>query len=548
LAKKKVVKFAKVAEPVELTIERFEMRLKAAIARKLDSPIGFKYFYELVYNTDLPAHAMEWIETVYRAKRNDRGSLIFAFRGSWKTSVITLAFGAYRIGQEPHRANLIIQANDDSAAKSASAIADVIEHNNGWKMVFPYVVPDKPKGWGSQGYEVKDTRMPYGSWRQKNASRKDPTLMGVGYKSSSAIGKHPDGFLAIDDIHDEENTGSAKERQHVINRVTGTILPMAVEDETKRAGQRLITWEIVVGTPWTEDDCYHYLKDTGEFVFHETPVMEAAQIGEEGAVEIGDEDMTSSNHTDIAGWWKLKWPERFSKRIIVSWRNKSGKREFFRMYMLDLRSSFETGLKYFLFPSERIDPRWVSGGGMDYASVSETKQVEIKGRNYMALAYGLKIPTGGAVIFDGVFQQCTQGQTEAHMEKAQGLFPNWQGCVVEADGRGDEFIQFASRHPHLRIMPMMTKGKGKKERLERQLAPWLENGMLRISDANTPFLTALRKALDEYPNWHLDPIDAVYWYARSIPDVLQIKSPEDELPQTRPERRRSSPFARLGTV
>jgi hypothetical protein len=108
------------------------------------------------------------------------------------------------------------------------------------------------------------------------------------------------------------------------------------------------------------------------------------------------------------------------------------------------------------------------------------------------------------------------------MEKAQGLFPNWQTTIVESDGRGDEFIQLASRHPHLRIMPMITKGKGKAERLERQLGPWLENGILRISDGNTPFLNALRKALDEYPNWHLDPIDAVYWYARSIPDVLQI--------------------------
>jgi len=523
-------------------VEQAEAWVKGKIGGMVDSPFGFCCFYETVFDTELPEHAKDWIEFAYKSKDMDKGILIWSFRGSWKTSVLTIAFGAFRIGHEPHRANLIIQANDDSAAKTAGAIADIIEHNPGWRQCFPTIEPDKGKGWGMNGYEVKDTSIPYGMWRKKNASRKDPTLLGVGYKSSSAIGKHPDGFLSIDDIHDEENTSSARERQSVINRLTGTILPMVVEDETRKHGQRLITWELVVGTPWTEDDSYHYLRDTGEFNWMSTPVMIEAKEGDEGAVKITEEDMTVSTHTDILGWYKLKWAERFSKRIVVSWRNKSGKREFFRMYMLDLTSSHETGLKYFLFPNEKIDPRWVSGGGMDYASINKPSSVEQKGRNYMALAYGLKIPTGGAVIMDGVFEQCTQAQTEAHMEKAQGLFPNWQTTIVESDGRGDEFIQLASRHPHLRIMPMITKGKGKAERLERQLGPWLENGILRISDGNTPFLNALRKALDEYPNWHLDPIDAVYWYARSIPDVLQIKADEDKLATFGLKKRKENPY------
>lgn len=521
---------------------------KVKIAEQEDGPAGFECFYELVFDTKLPKHALEWITFLYDSKKVDKSVLIWSFRGSWKTSVLTIAFGAFRIGKEPYRANLIVQANDDSAAKTAGSIADIIENNPGWKLIFPYIEPDKSKGWGMNGYEVKDTRVPYGNWRKRNASRKDPTLLGVGYKSSSAIGKHPDGFLFIDDIHDEENTSSARERVAVINRTTGTLLPMAVEDESKAVGQRLLTWVCVVGTPWTEDDVYHYLKETGEFNWISTPVMVEAKEGDDGAVVIDESDMTASVHTDILGTWKLKWGERFSKRIVVSWRNKSGKREFFRMYMLDLTSSHETGIKYFLYPSEKIDPRWVSGGGMDYASVLSPTKHEQKGRNYMALAYGLKIPTGGAVIMDGVFEQCTQSQTEAHMEKAQGLFPNWQGTWVEADGRGDEFIQIASRHPHLRIIPMMTKGKGKKERLERQLAPWLEVGILRISDANTPFLNALRKALDEYPNWHLDPIDAVYWYARSIPDVLQVRSTDSELPMTKPREKRVNPYKILASM
>ena len=69
-------------------------------------------------------------------------------------------------------------------------------------MVFPHVVPDRDLGWGAGGYEVKRTDIEYEEWRAANAGRKDPTLIGVGYKSRAIIGKHPDGVLIVDDIHD----------------------------------------------------------------------------------------------------------------------------------------------------------------------------------------------------------------------------------------------------------------------------------------------------------------------------------------------------------
>jgi hypothetical protein len=513
-----------------------------------DSPDGFALYYRVIYGNDLPKHARNWIEKIYQAKAEDRGALLWAFRGSWKTSTLTIAFGSYRIGCEPEKANLIVQVNDDSATKSAAAIANIIENNLGWAMVFPSVVPDKERGWSSTGYEVKDTRYSYEDWRGKNATRRDPTLVGFGIGSGSLIGRHPDGFCFLDDIHDEKNTVSPKERQSVTQVLKSTILPAIVEDETKAAGNRLATWFVAVGTPWTEDDAYHYLKSTGEYEFLSTPALERCADGE--GVEITGKDMTITEHTDLYGWWRLNWPEHFSKRIVVSWRNKTGKREFARMYLLDLSASNETGLKYHLYPQEKIDfLRWPGYGGADYASVIEKKKEDDPGRDYFAMAYTFKMPALGAVCYDGVFEQCTQADGEAHLKKAQGLFPGWQNTVVEGDGKGEEFITVVMRNPGLKIVPMTTHGKGKKARLERQLGPLLESGMLMVSDGDTPFLTALRKSLDEYPNWHLDPIDALYWSARSMPEIWtipEVKAQDEGLLRSAARKKADSPWAHVG--
>jgi hypothetical protein len=411
-------------------------------------------------------------------------------------------------------------------------------------LCFPNVVPDKEKGWSESGYEVKRGDVEYPEWRRQNAARRDPTLFAAGVGSGGLIGKHPSGVLIMDDVHDENNTVSVKERQGVIKRVQDTILPMVVEDEKKGEGNRLITWEIAVGTPWTEDDAYHYLKETGEFEFMSKPVMEAAQEGDEKAVEITEEDMPHSVHTDMLGWWKLNWPSRFSKRVIVSWRNKTALRGFSRMYLLDLKASNATGLKYYGYPSEEIGAGWPMWAGVDYASVIEKKKTDEPGRDYFAMAYIAKTPKGGAVIVDGVFEQCTQSQAESYLKRAQGIYRNWNYSIVEGDGKGEEFISVIRRNPQLRIVPMKTHGRGKKARLERQLGPLLESGILRISDGETPFLNALRKALDEYPNWHLDAIDAVYWAARAVPDALQMPEFADEEGTGiwKERRRKNNPF------
>lgn len=88
-------------------------------------------------------------------------------------------------------------------------------------------------------------------------------------------------------------------------------------------------------------------------------------------------------------------------------------------------------------------------------------------------------------------------------------------------------------------------GRGKVERLERQLGPWLENGKILISDGETPFLDFLRKCLRKYPQWHKDPIDAVYWAARGMPEVMKLDKPKDKLPSSKPKIMKECPYDSL---
>lgn len=527
-------------------------QVMADIARQFDDPEGFSAFYELTHGNRIPEHAHSWINHIYDAKKNDKAALVFAWRGSWKTTTISVTFTAYRIGKEPQRANLVIQANDTKADQTTKQITDLIANSPAWRAVFPNVVPDVGRGWGANGYEVMDTSVGYEEWRAKNSARKDPTLVGYGIASKSLIGSHPDGVLLLDDIHDEDNTISAKERLAVVNKVRGTIMPFIVENAENEPGSRMITWFIAVGTPWTEDDAYHEMKATGEFDFFNLPAMERSMEGEDGAVYIGAKDMTQGDHADLYGWWRLTWPERFPVTTVITWRNRTGKREFARMFLLDLAASKETGMKYILFPHDKIDFNWLAYGGVDYASTIEIRgrRTDNSNRSRFSLAFLQETPMSKAVVSDGIAGHFSQAVSEEYVVKAQGMFPHWRTAVVEMPGKGEEFYSLLSRRPTLRLQAYYPARQSKKDRQERELGPWLEMGIIMVSDADTPFLNAFRKALDDWPFGSMDEIDSVLAATKAMTHILRMPEPDGEEDRRQPYRNAKkvkNPFAALGT-
>lgn len=506
------------------------------IARTNENAEGYKAFYELVHGAPPPEHVVAEFFAAFMEGKEDPeklGALIWAARGSYKSDSMTVVLTAWQIGLHPTESNYIIAVNDDKANTFTAAIADLIEHSPGWKAAFPHVKPDKAKGWGAQGYEVKCDRwfsyewledgrlaldeseeIDYAEWRAANDTRKDPTLKGNGYKSGDVIGAHPTGMLVIDDIHDEKNTASPLEVATVAKTLQDTILPIRVKDA--EAGQQ--TMLLIIGTPWTEDDAYHAMKETGRFAFREVPVMRSAPPNKKGAVYI--------EHQKLKGWFTLTWPQRFGVKAVEEEYDVTGYRGFMRMYMLQIISASEAGVPYVLFPADQIPERAVVTGGLDYASVMESVARKQKNRSYFAYYWATHLPQGGAVVTDGVLDQITRIQAEVHLVKVQESNPLYRHTLFELDGKGEEgYISITQRNPGLRIVGVRTGNKSKYQRFESETQPHLESGALMISDAETPALLALRKALEDYPYGLMDPIDALVYVDMSASDAISRATP-----------------------
>ena len=516
-------------------------------ATEEDSPDGFIAFYMYLTQGRMPEHAKGWVHDIYARKAEDRGSLIFAFRGSWKTTTLTLYFTAFRMGKEAWKSNLILQVNDAKAQTTTQAIAELIKDSPRWKEIFPTVVPNKKKGWGAEGYWIRDTSIPDDEWADLIAIEGgDPSLLGLGITSGSVIGSHPTGVLFLDDIHDQDNTSSELERTKVLLKVTDTVLPMVVTDATMEEGKQLQTWTIAVGTPWHEKDSYHYLKNTGEFGFLYSPLLYP--------VNEGDPNATWFEHKKLEGWYRIMWEDHIPKRAVIRQYNNSGHRGFWRMYLLSLIGATDIGLPFTSFPHERImelkkDYDLEYAAGVDYASIIEIrgKVMDPRNRSLFALAYGCILPQRAFVVTGGITGHYTQLKSESHVEKVQGMFKRFRTTGIEMNGKGEEFFQVLQRKPELDIFPYLT-GKIKKDfRLESQLGPWLEMGKIMISDEDTPFLNDLRKSLWEFPYGNLDILDAVFGVSKTIPDILVVERTEGgNLPSSKEEKINTNPFAAFG--
>jgi len=477
-----------------------------------DPVIRFAAFYTAIHNNAPPNHSLVWLAKMFKAKEKDLGVVIKAFRGSTKSTTFN-TFGAWITGEQPSGGSLIIRGTDAAAKESSEQIADIISNNPGFKAVFPHVVPDTEKGWSQNGYEVKLDNVSYPDWRRRNSDRRDPSVVALPYKSATVLGMHPSNFLGVDDLHNDDNTTSDREFERVIRILTGTIFP------TRRPHNPLT---VFVGTPWLTDDVLERVIETGGYIVDVTPVYTRG-----GDVQFDWE-------TDLV---KLTWPELMGRDQVIKEYNQDitpNKSEFARMMLCDLSRAEGRIFRWQDYSYKDINVAWNANGGCDYASVEDPSKRD-HNRSHYALTYMLKNPvTNVLVVYDGILEQCTQEIGEKHIITAQSIFPNWGYTVVEGDGVGEQFIAVLRRNPGIRIDARKTKGMRKADRLVLGLGPWLANGRVMISDADTPFLNALRRFLSLYPavtrsdpGW--DAADSVYWALHSFPEALTMEYRGDSL-------------------
>ena len=126
----------------------------------------------------------------------------------------------------------------------------------------------------------------------------------------------------------------------------------------------------------------------------------------------------------------------------------------------------------------------------------------------------------------------------------------WQFVAIESDGKGVEFVQLMTRHPNMVVYPTPTKGKGKAWRLQHLLQGNLRIGRVKISDADTKYLNALRQFQNRYPEVNVhdpgwDAADAAITALVNMTDVLQMPSGDEMTWGVYAPKRRANPFSAL---
>ena len=478
------------------TLEELRRRVKT------DTPSGFFWFYLLVRNFKMPMHGKKWTRKLYDARDEDGIARFIneAFRGSTKTTIFTETFTAYQIGLHPERSNLFVQASDITAEEAASNVADVIEHNPGFELIFPSIVPDKDKGWGEKkGRWVWDRAFDYDDWVR--IRHKNPTLLGATYKAAVVVGKHPTGVFIMDDINDRKNTESERLNLEVNETVQEVLFPMLEESR----------WNIFNQTPWTKRDALQLVKDTGAWKESKTPVMEICDEGQGQRIiiknKIGD--------TVFDKWAHLTWKEKFTPNLITTKYKESGEKGFYRMYMLDLTAIEGLHLRrewLHDYPREelfRTNPIFM---GMDYASSADL--VKSSDPDNSAVAAVARMPSGDRVIMDGWYGEVSQAEAEIKLQQWAGSYPHLELIGIETDGTGREMYSTMARNTSLPILEMGTGGKSKSYRFQEVMAPYFEMGRVWIAHPYTPFLY---KFIDEWISYsgqrtdETDTLDSVFY-------------------------------------
>jgi len=291
--------------------------------------------------------------------------------------------------------------------------------------------------------------------------------------------------------------------------------------------------------------------------------MRTCNEGDEGAVYIdGLNEMTGVVYEDIKGWWKLSWPEKFGVKTIKAERG-LGKFDFWQMMMMDLSAAKSGSLRYYVFPNREVDRMWPTMGGVDIPYDFKERMSHETKLSSFAMAHVSKRPTGGAVCVGGVLEQATLLKAFNRIMDAQSSFINYILTLCEDAGGGRIFREAAKlMYPEMRIIGSdlgkipRRKGEGggkpknKKTRIQTELAPWLENATILISDLQTPYLDKLRDGMENFSELddnradeRLDALDALYHAVKGMPEVLIGKNYGDELPQVFIRRESVHPLA-----
>lgn len=457
-----------------------ELYRQVLAARARQDDVGaVAAFGELVFGVQPAVHHRAWIGYVLENLRTG----IVAPPESAKTTWITKILVAWWIGKHPLSTNGICSASDETSQKMAAAIADTIENNPRWALVFPNIVPDKGRGWSSTGYHVKDSSLEAGEWARLRYGTLDASLMAAGVGSSSWNGVRITGFFDFDDMHDRRSKTQQKTNDDTVEFFNDTALPRATAE----------AHVVVVQTRWNPKDVIARLKALANFRVFE----HAALIRVEGEPE--------------RSYWPEQWPlERLYERqaeitpvvfeLVYQGNDRAAEGHILKAAWLHD------------FPFLQIKREWNRYFGIDPAI--RLREIERQDDDPDRFSLNVFADTGTRLVMEDVFAEELYGPDAEELFFAKAAIYQPRNTGLEVNGAAArKYYQALLAQMRLRglnyVITPVTRTKAKGEYLAI-MAPYYASAQVMVSDEPTPGLARFRAEWLAFPGPHDDTLDGAY--------------------------------------
>jgi hypothetical protein len=259
---------------------------RAAAMRELAVQLArrsFPAFFKYVFGLAPAPHHRKWMAAVEQYDR----AVILAPIEHGKTTVLSVAFPLWVLGNNPNARIGLVSETHSQAARPLAAIREHIVQNQRLHQVFPWL---KPAGGAREKWTDSEILV------ERPSLEKDPSIIALGVLGP-LLGARLD-LAILDDTVGWENSLTAAQRGKLVDWFRSTLVGRIV------AGGKVI----VVGTPWHPEDLLHVLAGSGEYELLRDPALD-----DEG---------------------KPLWPEAWSVERLEQRRREIGEIEFSRQMLL----------------------------------------------------------------------------------------------------------------------------------------------------------------------------------------------------------------------
>lgn len=336
--KKAIPKTPPLAEPQEVPGPNYISLHKAELELVRRARLDPYVFIAYVSGQTPATHHKRWLSWIFDWKNPLFMRIaIIAPRESAKSTVVVWAM-AWFIARHPWLTNVIVSVAKDQAEKRMTMLKQIIESNQRFRNVFPWVKVDYRKKNTQTEFTLEATAIfdpetgkvlpiRYNQWQSllsRYGSLKDPTLRTGGVGSKTLIGSRISGMLMLDDIVDGTML-NPEIQQEVYDWIMTTLIPL-LQEHAKA---------IFIGTRWM-------IGDVAQMIM-ENPSWHS-------------ETITALSTDPVTGTLVSYWPDYWSVERLMLKKKEIGDLIFEVMYMNNPRAMMAAKFRLDSLEQDLPDP------------------------------------------------------------------------------------------------------------------------------------------------------------------------------------------------